>query len=494
MMSRRVRLVVLALCAMAGCAGGDGEAPEVADAVSERSGGDGEDADAATREDGPTGQDATETTALDTPESDGTADASELPGAHPSGPFWTLTPVSEIVVEACATIQGLVSLKALLAPKGDDPGFATPEVPIQPGSPCIVLPGMVAETLNTLRLEARAEDGTLIDLGLRTFDAPPLPASLPRISATGTSTIEGWVALPLARKFAKDGGMAVIVDPRRGGRIIWYHAMGAVSDYGLLFQPLARGRFAEYRGPAGGTDIIDLRGNVLETWNNIPGWDLVDGHLGVFLEDGSAILNGHVGTCQVIARVSAARRIEFTYHTLCMNPEVGDTLGPHPNWAVLRPSGDLMVSLRNENAVDLYSGKDGTRIWRFGGNGSDFTLIGSDQTFSTQHGANLTPEGTLLVFDNGTDRDTPVSRILEYRLDEVAFTATLVREIEPAVATYTPVGGSAQRLPNGHTLAGRFFSVAEVDENGTEVWTLEAATPEGKPWFSYLAFPMDEVH
>jgi len=58
------------------------------------------------------------------------------------------------------------------------------------------------------------------------------------------------------------------------------------------------------------------------------------------------------------------------------------------------------------------------------------------------------------MFDNGDTHSPPESRAVEYRLDTLAMTATMVwqyRHNPPLLAAFL---GSARRLADGHTLVG----------------------------------------
>ena len=84
-------------------------------------------------------------------------------------------------------------------------------------------------------------------------------------------------------------------------------------------------------------------------------------------------------------------------------------------------------------------------------------------TFKAQHDPQILDNGRLLIFDNkGGDRKRGLSRVLEYRLPEMALEWSY--EGTPKEPFFTLTCGVAARLPNGNTLItetdnGRAFEV-----------------------------------
>jgi hypothetical protein len=77
-----------------------------------------------------------------------------------------------------------------------------------------------------------------------------------------------------------------------------------------------------------------------------------------------------------------------------------------------------------------------------------------------------------LLFDNGNYHTPPESRAVEYSLDTLAMTATLVWEYRHSPPVYAPFVGSVQRFQNGHTLIGYGAAgiMTEVSADGVVVW------------------------
>ncbi len=145
----------------------------------------------------------------------------------------------------------------------------------------------------------------------------------------------------------------------------------------------------------------------------------------------------------------------------------------HPNSLFIADDGHYIVSWRNAGEVTKINRTSGQIIWRLGGRNNQFQIIGDPLgKFSAQHYAQMTPQGTLLIYDNGTRHSPSQSRAVEYRLDETAKTATLVREFRHSPALFTPFVGSVQRLDNLNTLVGWGWNslVTEYSATGGIVW------------------------
>jgi len=112
-------------------------------------------------------------------------------------------------------------------------------------------------------------------------------------------------------------------------------------------------------------------------------------------------------------------------------------------------------------------------LWRLGGRRNQFTFAGTDGTvFARQHGVRVTGPGELTLLDN---LGNPVlSRVERYAVNPATHTATLLAAFDPSVPTVAQLGGTTQRLSNGHTLAayGNGNRVEEYDASGRVVWQI----------------------
>jgi Arylsulfotransferase (ASST) len=112
-----------------------------------------------------------------------------------------------------------------------------------------------------------------------------------------------------------------------------------------------------------------------------------------------------------------------------------------------------LISMRNTNAIYYVQASDGAIVWKLGGTrtGNSLTIVGdadASTDFGGQHDARVWPDGTISVHDNGTGRRRP-PRVLRFRIDTVARTATLVQTITDPTVRRSICCGSARLLAGG---------------------------------------------
>lgn len=142
--------------------------------------------------------------------------------------------------------------------------------------------------------------------------------------------------------------------------------------------------------------------------------------------------------------------------------------------------GNLLISMRNASQVVKVDVETGHVRWRLGGKRNEFLFAGDQLNgFDRQHGARRLPNGNILLFDNGNGHTPPVSRAVEYELDETFKVATLVWEYRVADVLADAMG-FAQRLDNGNTLIcfGTARVIREVTKGGDLAWQLQAISGE----------------
>ena len=126
-------------------------------------------------------------------------------------------------------------------------------------------------------------------------------------------------------------------------------------------------------------------------------------------------------------------------------------------------AGNLLVCARNSNLVFILDRDTYDVVWHWRPGTIDFP-----------HMPTMTPEGNVLLFDNGYHRGW--SRVLE--LDPETFEVVWRYEADPRESFFTPERGSCQRLENGNTLIlesqrGRAFEVTREGEIVWEWWNPE---------------------
>jgi len=159
----------------------------------------------------------------------------------------------------------------------------------------------------------------------------------------------------------------------------------------------------------------------------------------------------------------------------------------HGNSIEADTDGNLIISSRHMDEVTKINRQTGEIIWRLGGKNNDFTFGNEADLFYHQHDARRLENGNLTLFDNGLPEVRPTSRAMEYALDEINMTATVVAEYKNTPETFSVAMGSAQRLENGNTLVGwgsGYPAMTEFRSDGTKAFELLL---DG-PLVSYRAF------
>ncbi len=137
----------------------------------------------------------------------------------------------------------------------------------------------------------------------------------------------------------------------------------------------------------------------------------------------------------------------------------------HVNAVAIDPTdNNLLTSFRHTSEIVKINRSTGQVMWRLGGKMNQFTFINEHEEnapFYTvgQHDVHRLANGNLLYFDNGnlTGGSTypsprSYSRAVEYALDEVNKTATLVWEYRHVPDIVANCQGSVKRMANGNTL------------------------------------------
>lgn len=129
--------------------------------------------------------------------------------------------------------------------------------------------------------------------------------------------------------------------------------------------------------------------------------------------------------------------------------------------------GNLLISFRNVNQIAVLEKDTYHLLWVWG-----------EGQLEWPHHPTMLPDGHILIFDNGTQRE--YSRVVE--LDPSTESIVWEYRGDPPGEFYSNTRGSAQRLPNGNTLIcesndGRAF---QVTKEGEVVW--EWLNPITEEW------------
>ena len=162
----------------------------------------------------------------------------------------------------------------------------------------------------------------------------------------------------------------------------------------------------------------------------------------------------------------------------------------HGNSLDVDTDGNILLSSRHLNEITKINRETGAIIWRLGGMNNQFRFVNDPIGFSYQHAVRRIADGNITLLDNGDFHVPAFSRAVEYALDEVNKTATLVWQYRNTPDVFGFAMGFVQRMENGNTLIGWGAgnpSVTEVTADGTKVY--EMTFDPGI--YSYRAFRYD---
>ncbi len=145
----------------------------------------------------------------------------------------------------------------------------------------------------------------------------------------------------------------------------------------------------------------------------------------------------------------------------------------------------FIMSFRHLDAIYKvdYATKD--IVWKLGGSprAESLRVVGDPifdrgSSISGQHDARMLPDGTVSLYDNRTaSTNGQRPRVVRYRIDEAAGTATLVSSLRDPIAPVSPCCGSGRLLPSGSWVVGwggtTWFTENRPD--GTQVFRLKGA-------------------
>jgi hypothetical protein len=117
----------------------------------------------------------------------------------------------------------------------------------------------------------------------------------------------------------------------------------------------------------------------------------------------------------------------------------------------------VLVCFRHQDRVAIFDARERRVVWAWGAG-----------EISGPHDAQLTPEGNVLLFDNGQSRSRSRAMEVDPRTDRVVWEW----QADPPESFYTAARGSVQRLPNGNVLMAESDNggALEVAPDGTPVW------------------------
>ena len=407
------------------------------------------------------------------------------------------------LVQHDATGSFLVRVRYLLADLSD-----SAVTPWQSADSSIVVLGLEGGRTYAMQVQS-SFDGRAIDGPVSTYSAPPLPAALNQVSIQLQGTPSGGYSMaPIG---GLDGhGYLIIFDSL--GTIRWYR------DYGpqVVFETTQQedGHITAFVGGSDGFNtasgvyvevtptgdsvrsITALGSSYTDPHELLQGFDRLGIRSADYLFgydfrafDRTAEGGGPSDTIAVhqVLRISALGNVdtlisgdtEWSAEDDVERPLIPDL--DHPNSIDFDLDGGVIVSYRDLNTIVKVDPKTHQIVWALGGDHNQFTFVADPLGgFDGQHTARILRNGHLLIFDNGWTHSPAMSRAVEYALDTVRNTATMVWQYSASPPIFNAFTGSAQRLANGNTLVAWTLKgiVDEVRADGT---LLSRATLETAP-------------
>jgi hypothetical protein len=361
-----------------------------------------------------------------------------------------------------------------------------------------------------------------------TFQTAALPAA---VASFGLRQISGVGSRYAAIGLNVDGvGYATLFDS--AGRVAWYADLTGfnlpVSN--VVQQP--NGNITAFLGGTAGWTPVDgyyveiaPDGRVEHTFRAPAGY-YTDNHELQLTGSGSSLrahyftydvrtvdlsASGGSSTAQVtghqLVRTDPSGTIQFTWSAwdhFALSEKVGEAQGAalagtdfdHPNSLSFDGQGNYIASWRDLNQVMAIDPQSGAVLWRIGGVRGEYTFVGDPQNgFSKQHYVRILPNGHLILYDNGNDLAVPETRAVEYKLDRVAKTATMVWEFKHSPAIWTQFVGNVNRLSNGNTWIGFAGAgrVVEASATGQTLWEAQV-TIAGADASGYRIIPVRSLY
>ncbi len=393
----------------------------------------------------------------------------------------------------------------------------TPDVAATGGNVVIPVLGLKASTAYLMRVVATAP-GAITRGAITAFRTGDLPADIPPFSITATGAPSpGYVMFGTSAGDTALGGFyALIVD--NAGTIVWYRRFATqVTDFQrqpnghfTVFSSLsgAPRHFYELDGLANVVGEYSAAGNI-ETGAHelrlVPGggfalFGIRDSMMDLTAIGGPASAPVQ-GTVVEYHRPAGGVLLWSAFDHMAIDeaapdiPVVTARYDPwHANAMDIDADGNLLVSFRNNDGIVKIDASTGAVLWRMGGRRNQFAFLNDPLGgFSHQHGVRRLPNGNIILFDNGNLHTPPVSRAVEYRVDETVHTAQMVWEYRHTPPIFSLALGFAQRLADGHTLICYGFTGRAVEVDAANVPQWELALKPG-PYFIYRALRIASLY
>ncbi|MFA6438114.1 MAG: aryl-sulfate sulfotransferase [Bacteriovoracaceae bacterium] len=316
-----------------------------------------------------------------------------------------------------------------------------------------------------------------------------LPPDFPKFSVVKSAGASpGNFLLTTSDDVAGVGHYLYMVD--NDGKVVRYlHSPGHVYDFKV--QPNGLFSFADpYSdwGYAGGSRsvhrVMDSNFTVIDSFRAGNGYD-ADSHEFVMLPNGHVIVHAYdiqyidmrkiaangnpnaIVVGSIVQELDKKKNVVFQWRSwdhipiseTYMNTAASAFDYIHVNAYDVDTDGNLLLCFRNTCDIVKLNRMTGEIMWRMGGKKNQFTFFGENEAnkpayYTFQHGFNQLPNGNLILFDNGNLHAEQFSRAVEYKIDQVNKTASVVWQYRHSPDVFAPTRGSVQRLANGNTVIG----------------------------------------
>ena len=357
------------------------------------------------------------------------------------------------------------------------------------------------------------------------FITPPLPKDFPHAVVLHDEPARmepGYTLCIVQNRTAKIGYLTIIDNL---GEVVWYSPAPSTDEFDVRQLPDGN-LFMQAQPPLNRFLKLNMLGETVQTWAPPTNYPIND-HEGVVTDHGTilylsdvarpvanfpsnatnstaALINTNVDDNPVV-EISATDGsllhawspldlldpARVTYLTYTFKTSFGVD-NEHGNAVIEDPTDEsLIVSLRNQNAVFKLSRSTGQLKWilgaheNWGPNLLPYLLTPSGTPFEWnygQHAPELTPQHTLLLYDDGNFRANPFnppvldqnnySRAVEYNIDETNLAVSQVWDSTPVAGDrlFTPAVGDADWLPKTGNILVTYGLISYV--NGAHPSTL----------------------
>jgi hypothetical protein len=321
-------------------------------------------------------------------------------------------------------------------------------------------------------------------------DSDSLPSDFPIIKVDSVNNPSpGYYFLSTAEMGSTTGSFAFMMD--NSGKVVKYKRIGHHHVYDFKQQTNGLYSYADGEsewGYAGGSRsihrIVDSSFTQVDSVRAGNGYD-ADSHEFRVLPNGHVLLHAYdiqyfdlsgvitggnpnaIVVGSILQELDLSRNVVFQWRSWDYIP-IADTYMStsasafdyiHVNAYVPDDDGNILASFRNTCEIVKIDRMTGDIIWRMGGKHNQFTFTGENSAnaptyFTYQHCLVRLANGNFLLFDNGNLHPTKLSRAVEYQVDQVGKTATLVWEYRHTPDIFANARGSVQRLADGNTVIG----------------------------------------